>query len=421
MISGVSGYLHRHRKKILISGGLIAGGYFLVDYIKDKFFELQERLATERAARENLKRRFEQNQQDATFTIMALLPTLTQQIVDKFPVEKITNELQAKRTEKLKSSQTSDDMNGSELTFPSSSSVVSVDVDELPKKSKTQLWRDLKIMSLTRALTLIYSSALLVFFSRLQLNILGRKHYILSVLMMAEKNKNEEITMEDHSMEESQRLVFEVEELKINRMYLTFSWWLLNKGWIALSERIENAVIQVFDSVNPRQDLGLEEFSDLVGQVQFRVDHPVDEIGSEFSSMFLNNLLPPSELETYVLTQAPSNDDDDKPQDMEINETLRRLLDETADFIESPNALDVIRKLVHNGLSVFIGKIEPLYVDSQTTKLASILANITRQTHKMTSGSPFDPNEYIQSMINVPELDGFSAMVYSNFDWSNLN
>ncbi|KAA8916542.1 hypothetical protein TRICI_001308 [Trichomonascus ciferrii] len=445
MLSGVSGFVHRHRKKLLVTTGLVAGGYFLVDYVKSKFFELQDRLATERAAKENLKRRFEQNQQDATFTIMALLPSLSGQVMERYPVEKITQELQAKRGEKRAPAAS---VAASDLPSETSINSSSVSAEHQPqpqqnddtatvavqerqeggegttKKTKTQLWKELKIESLTRAFTLIYTNALLVFFTRLQLNILGRKNYVVSVIRLAEKRASNQIAMED--LEGGSELAFEEEELQINRMYLTFSWWLLNKGWVSLSERIQDAVVGVFDSINPRTDLSLAEFSDLIGKVQYRIDH---RAGDDENNNFLNNLLPPSELESYVLAQAPVTDANGVPVTLSSVEEgpLRKLLDETADFIESPNAVDVIHKLVHSGLSVFVSKVSSLYptCGEEVTipgrvKLASILANVTRQTTTMTGGTPFDPNEYIRAMIDVPELDGFSALVYSNFDWSNL-
>jgi peroxin-3 len=368
---------------------------------------------------------------------MALLPSLATQIQQKYPVEKITHELQAKRAERI--------IAADELTTPSGSlneSVQSLASDSTASlagstsslvastasltasgsvKTKTQLWRELKILSLTRAMTLIYSSALLVFFTRLQLNILGRKNYVASVIHMAEqRNKESDDESTDGlnripSEAELARLSLEEEELKINRMYLTFSWWLLNKGWASLSERIEDAVTEVFDSINPRSDLSLAEVSELIGHVQHKIDNGV---GILESNNFSHNLLPPTELETYVLAQAPVTPEDGPCTS--VKEPLRLLLDETSDFIESPNAVDVIQRLVHSGLSMFVDKLMTIYPQPTgdapaKVKLASILANVTKQSQALSAGKPFEPNEYILSMISVPELDGFSALVYSNF------
>lgn len=453
MFDSIGGFLNRHKRKLMVMAGLTAGSYFIVDYVKTKFFELQDRLATERAAQENLKRRFEQNQQDATFTIMALLPSMSTQILEKYPVEKITQELQAKRGEHKSGStagvsvesigptpsmSTSSDIDSKTdiKTIASSTGSLSGESEVLVSgsssnktKSKSRLWRDLKIQSITRAFTLIYASALLVFFTRLQLNILGRKNYVLSVIHLAEKRGNKDddsnITMIP-TEEDLEKLALEEDELRINRMYLTLSWWLLNKGWVALSERIENAVIEVFEPVNPRSELSLLEFSRLIGEVQYKIDNPSVVAGSATgevkTNFFLHNLLPSQELETYVLSQAPFSPG--QSQDPIVSGPLRQLIDETSDFIESPGALDVIQRLVHSALTQFINKTSSLYSsvsDTESkTRLASILANVSRQAQSISSGTPFDPNEYILAMINTPELDGFSALVYSNFNWSSL-
>lgn len=478
MISAISGFLNRHKRKFLVAAGVVASGYFAVDYLKTKFFELQDRIASERAGKENLRRRFEQNQQDATFTIMALLPGLSEDVLDKYQVEKITKELQAKRTERVTSGKGPQSEAGasdiSNLTGPTeatsgdndakglSDSNININDTEAStveisvRKSKSELWQDLKIQSLTRLFTLIYSSALLVFFTRLQLNMLGRKNYVASVIQLAGQHDSQpgEISMHDESDGPNPHNSAQEEEAQTNRMYLTYSWWLLNKGWESLSKQIEAAVLKVFDTVNPRADLSLAELSELIGQVQYLIDFPES---SQEPQDFLPILLPPAELESYVLAQTIYADSGEPPISLfEKGSSLRDLLDETADFIESPNAAEVIKRLVHTGLAVTVNKISTMYPQSDpgaglvtsprhsTTnlatagasptsptseevlflprvKLASILANITRQAAQIGQGTPFEPNEYIAAMTQVSDLDAFSAVVYSNFDWRKLD
>lgn len=132
--------------------------------------------------------------------------------------------------------------------------------------------------ALTRLFTLIYATALLVFFTRLQLNILGRKNYILSVIEMADVNQTtssesaqpssapvgenvddesaainlvdlsgemSEPAVPDNATNTQQNEALEL-EAQNNRMYLTFSWWLLNKGWVSLSGQVREAVTRIF-------------------------------------------------------------------------------------------------------------------------------------------------------------------------------
>lgn len=440
---------------------------------------------------------------------MALLPSITFDIIDHFPVEKITQELQSKRSEKnklLSAKETKSVSDSSELVGSTKQddsannisnsnnkdsqdgpgivindglddsivSVQKVSQSNTPK-SKTQLWQQLKIESITRIFTLVYSAALLTFLTRLQLNILGRKNYVLSVVELADQRRNKSgsgimmVDMTERDMAEKKEQEDE-EEARLNKMYLSVSWWFINKGWISLSQQINDAVERVFGLVNPRSDLTLEKVSELVGQVQYLIDYPY---GLEKSQNFLYNLLPPQELETYVLSQAlgiqlEEQDEEDRDLSNHLLGQLRTLLDETTDYIESPNASEVIKHLVHTGLSVMISKVaRQLYsIDTgslvggassksvygnddgnnnvgskyegnsnanddqaeqkdpkitKTVKLASILANISKQAHLIAGGAetPMNPNEYIEAMVNVEELNAFSAIVYSNFDWSH--
>lgn len=247
---------------------------------------------------------------------MALLPTLASDIIDAYPVEHITQQLQQKRSVKAGRSAASDagisdisvptkdqeDSNGQQQsqdtaeTTPQnqagldtstasvaaqeteSGSTVLVDkvpaTPATPRASKTQLWQDLKTecmcsptapllhtnflsLAIARLFTLVYSTALLVFLTRLQLNILGRKNYVISVVELADSRHSQasSISMVDmtgpdgetFSQDETEEQAVEKErEAAINRMYLMFSWWLLNKGWLSLKEQVNDAVQRVF-------------------------------------------------------------------------------------------------------------------------------------------------------------------------------
>lgn len=134
----------------------------------------------------SLRRRFEQNQEDCTFTVLALLPTATTNILEAMDTEKITYEIQqmkgsaAVRTRSIGSTSppsmsetnaTDDDgrsiisvsvqseagMHTSQLSIPTplSSSAAGSGVPEAPqgghstplkpRKTKRQLWDDLTI------------------------------------------------------------------------------------------------------------------------------------------------------------------------------------------------------------------------------------------------------------------------------------
>ena len=120
----------------------------------------------------SLRRRFQQNQEDCTFTVLALLPTAAENILEALPVENITHELQQQKAERLGRSIGASDLAPSELSSGSPSvngedgkslssfqtesfmhtsqmgaSIASNGDSGSPrsKKSKAQLWSELKI------------------------------------------------------------------------------------------------------------------------------------------------------------------------------------------------------------------------------------------------------------------------------------
>jgi peroxin-3 len=94
--------------------------------------------------------------------------------------------------------------------------------------------------ALARSFVLLYTLALLSLLTRVQLNLLGRKNYLSSVVALSERDNDPTIRLENH---ESDGLGA---DMATNRQYLTFSWWLLHKGWRQLLVKIDEAVKQVF-------------------------------------------------------------------------------------------------------------------------------------------------------------------------------
>ena len=113
--------------------------------------------------------------------------------------------------------------------------------------------------------------------------------------------------------------------------------------------------------------------------------------------------------------------------------TLRHLLDETADLIDSPTFSHVLTLLNNEGFATLVEQkcasdafksslapetIQPLSsTPERKTKLANVLAVMTRQAHVIGNGAN-PPNEYLTAMDQgVRELEAFAAVIYSsNFD-----
>jgi peroxin-3 len=116
MLSSLRTYVSDRKVGITKTAGFVGGLYLANHYIRDRLDEVKARLEQERAARDrcdfflwiiqgtcahtrrpfSLRRRFQQTQDDVSYTALALLPTLGDQILETMDVEALTRELQAR-------------------------------------------------------------------------------------------------------------------------------------------------------------------------------------------------------------------------------------------------------------------------------------------------------------------------------------
>ncbi|KAK3940485.1 Peroxin-3 [Diplogelasinospora grovesii] len=494
MFAATRRWFRRNRTPIAIGVGVVGAGYVVTQYILNKINDARERMSSDRIAKENLRRRFEQNQEDCTFTVLALLPTATTHILEAMNTEKITYEIQQMKgsaTAKARSigSVSPPSISEAAVTDDDGRSIISVSVqsesgvhasqvlvpsplatvtaageggaaDEVtlaaavplpsddrpqtpqkPRKTKRQLWDDLTISSITRAYTLLYTLSLLTMLTRIQLNLLGRRSYLSSVVSLATGSAQQTISLEnndDDSPEQAYGSDFEV-----NRKYLTFSWWLLNRGWVDVMQRVETAVREVFGPLSPRDTITFDTFAKLTRDTRRLIEGSSPQGGG--TTRWLPFLLPPMNMEEFVLRESGILNDESSqpslsdPRSPSSAASLRRLLDETSDLIESPTFSHVLGQLLDAGFSVLLDKklamgafevpppptstggavvpgsasigLEGLQHIKRAVLLPKILSVLTRQAHAIGNGMP---NEYLQAMETVRDLEGFAAVVYSS-------
>uniref|UniRef100_L2FHJ9 Peroxin 3 n=1 Tax=Colletotrichum fructicola (strain Nara gc5) TaxID=1213859 RepID=L2FHJ9_COLFN len=467
MFDATRRWFRRNRTPLAIGVGVVGAGYVVTNYVLGKINDARERMSSDRIAKENLRRRFEQNQEDCTFTVLALLPSATTSILEAMNTEKITYEIQKMKgqTKSVKSgsgesvsppsiadtTMTADDdgrsvvssgvqsesgLHASQMTVPSAAATSGegtaapgAAAAQKARKTKRQLWDDLTISSITRAFTLLYTLALLTMLTRVQLNLLGRRSYLSSVISLATGAAQATISLENN---DDDGLEPYGNDFETNRRYLTFSWWLLNEGWKEIGQRVEAAVRQVFGHLSPRDLLSFEQFSELTLAVRKNVEGATPE--ERRKAKWLPYLLPPRNKEDHVLRESGILEESTvmlsestTSQSPASSPAVRRLLDETSDLIESPSFTHVLTLLLDAGFSTLVDKklasaafdkpdlaqSEPR--TSQVVLLPKILSVLTRQAHVIGNGMP---NEYLQEMEQVRDLEGFAAVVYSS-NWEN--
>ena len=123
---------------------------------------------------------------------------------------------------------------------------------------------------------MIYTLSLLTLLTRIQLNLLGRRNYLSSVISLASHTQNESaISLENNDDDRAENSLGN--DFETNRKFLTYSWWLLHKGWRNIMEKVEAAVKEVFGPLNPREDISFEKLSSLLVEVRKKVEGSTEE------------------------------------------------------------------------------------------------------------------------------------------------
>ena len=114
----------------------------------------------------------------------------------------------------------------------------------IDRRTKLELWNELKIMSFTRTVTALYSLTFLTLLTQVQLNLLGRFTYVSSVVALS-NTTDASYRMESTSTKGSLSSTNGQLDFQTEKKYLTFSYWLLHEGWRRWSEKVREVVEDV--------------------------------------------------------------------------------------------------------------------------------------------------------------------------------
>ncbi|KAG2363067.1 Peroxin-3-domain-containing protein [Suillus spraguei] len=406
-------YVYDRRRGLFETSVVLCGAYAVSRYINERLEEVKEKVVRGKAAREALRRRFQSTHDDACFTIMALVPTLAEQILEEMDVESLTDELQSlSRTSHPRSrfqqpelhsesevssasdvhsdagsasissysgmdGETSSNMAAStgswvdhfsissshkstneQLQLPhdflasaasqlsdsittASSSMsynpgapfheprasMSPSMSESSTRTKAQLWKEVKILTLTRALTTLYTTTLLSLLTSIQLALLARERYVTSVLSTerVERIREAAPTLSGLIFREAVSHIVDVDAIwpawsggqddwdeevenvseETEMRFLTLSWWILHVGWKDVAARVRGSVEAVFEGVT-QDKLSPSELHVLILDVRRRIERDgISDNRASIPGRFLDSLLPPTpEMTAHVLAQG---------------------------------------------------------------------------------------------------------------------
>ncbi|KAH3899299.1 Pex3p SCDLUD_004736 [Saccharomycodes ludwigii] len=475
-------FLQRHKKKLLITIILSVftiitttsiGVYLLNNWIKKQSFKLQQK----RFLKEQIKRRFQQTQQDSIYTVYELLPVVAIILNNFLDLDDIVLTLK---------SNTVNTNNNTTTTTTASTNAESSDpanTNGNTSNSKLELWNALKIKSITKLCVSIYTLSSLLLLTRIQLNILARKEYLQYDLQeygtatTNNKSNNGLISWlqsllyikrsDEQGAKEEDNLELNIKKNGYNNMYdikycneqafLSLSWWLLNRGYTKYSKIIEAQVLENFNYLGPKDSLTFQEFSVKISNILFKTNEQLlldggTVNGNNTNTLLSAILLPATSLEQFVLQQSVN------PQVLKIlnqdnannNLEFRELVDETKKIIQSTASSIVLETLVNESFQYLMNQIEQRCLFKLAKKRSNnssndkddnsvveatfqiallslsckdiidknILVNNSDGDILSLSGSTNTTTENNSSLLNkidsIPELDDLSASVYSN-------
>ncbi|KAJ3043653.1 peroxin [Rhizophlyctis rosea] len=419
LFSSIGDRVRRNRNRLLWLGGTISGGCALFKFAEWKWTEFQQKRELEQGAKANVKRRFEQNLNDCAFAVGSLLPTLGENLFAHLDVERVTAKLKETKTAK-----TSD--GGAPLD------------EQQRMEQKLALWEEVKVLGFTRTIAAVYLVTLLIIFTHLQLNLLGRFFYLDSVSTFAQQSDFGNGELYDPPADQDRPPQGVSDETE--RRYLTFSWYVLNVGWTRCVERVRRVVEEVMGSVGLKEPIGSERLAKLVNEVRKCVEfEDVGEIKAPFP--FVECLLPPEGQEAEVIREggAAPGDDAQLDADFTVDPELRVLLNETRDFLESPDFQKVLHKCLDTSFDLLMKHTQPAFeVNSSVVKstrigtedmeasqeniappsekelpLAGVIPVISRLAHQILNGMP---NAYVEAVSKQPDLKAFAVVVYTGWE-----
>ncbi|CAI1846131.1 hypothetical protein SEUBUCD646_0B04380 [Saccharomyces eubayanus] len=423
--------LQRHRGKLLVSltgiAALFTTGSVVMFFIKRWLYKQQLRITEQHFIKEQIRRRFEQTQEDSLYTMYELLPVWEMVLNENdLDLDSIVTQLKDQKNQSARSN-------------------ADKSAESLPLKTKAELWNELELKSLIKLVTVTYTVSSLILLTRLQLNILTRNEYLDSAikLTMEQESSNKlnnklynwvtswwsspEDNMGDATV--AKKTKKDGQEAYINEQaFLSLSWWILNKGWLNYNEIITGQIESELSGINPRDTLTLEEFSSHLTRIFQNIN---SQIFQQNNDSLISTFLPRSSGEQeFLLSQTLD------PQALAgfHSNTLvfKQLINELTRCIESTATSIVLESLINESFHYIMNKVgvktmakkKPEQEDQQHYQMAVFTMSMKDCCQEMLQTAAASPhtgsvNEFLATLDSVQPLDDLSASVYSNFGVSS--
>ncbi|XVF09510.1 hypothetical protein REPUB_Repub07fG0099400 [Reevesia pubescens] len=362
----------RHRRKVLVTTGVLGSGYFLYnlyDAHKRKLSDLERQLASERENDEFIKAQmqvhFDNIQRIAdTTTLPHAMHYLSCRIAEDLDFSHLTERLMKGKGQ------------------PNS----------LSSSEKLELWDRLKILSFTRIVVSIWAVTMLSLYIRVQVNILGRHLYIDTA----------------RGLGSSHLLDADLIDWDDRQKFLASADFLANYGFLKLISNMQIAATEVLKAKQLRDFFNTTILHQTIMQI-------LDMFLSMGSPHHWVDCLMPEDPRLYKLATSSSSDKTNFPEFTQFDQ----LMVETQEVLSSAefgSIVEISLKAVVNALVEEKGFQSGGGSLTLGMPLARVLPRIAQICPSLVEEQ--SKNQFIQIIQSVPEVGLFFTLLYANMSTS---
>ncbi|XP_038878566.1 peroxisome biogenesis protein 3-2-like [Benincasa hispida] len=355
----------RHKRKILITVGVLGSGYFLYrqyDYYSRRLHDIQRELANEREADELIKAQiqahFENIQRIAdTTTLPHAIQHLHSRIEEDLDLSHLTERLMMGKGQP----------------------------NTLTLAEKLDLWENLKILSFTKMVISLWAITLLSLYIRVQVNILGRHMYIDTARGLGSSHLLEEADLIDRDDQQK---------------FLSISDFLCNYGLNALIPKLQVAVGEV---------LKRKQLRDVFNTTIFR------ETTIQIIKIFMSTGSPHHWLDYLMPGDNQSVTTDNDAAAPNFNK-FDQLMMETRAVLLSAEFGNIVEKSLEVGVDGLMEEMEASLAGGSSRTSGIPLARLVPRVAQMGLLLLEDPikSRFIQMIRGIPEVEIFFTLLYAN-------
>lgn len=354
-------FIRRHKKKLLLTAAILIGGRYIYYYVSKRLKDFQDKEAAECLEHARRQHHFDTNQRTCNMTVLSMLQTLRERLVTELNTEAITEQLKANPAEKV------------------------------------QLWEELKILSFTRVIAVVYTCTLMCMMMRVQLNIIGGYMYVENIQQHKGHSANEPMT---------------VKPTEVQERYLALIRAFFDRGVKDLVSNVKEAVRKETQSLSLKEKVSLQNLESITKNVRDRVEN-----GREASL----KQIPTMPLSTHLMCwKIPGQDS--APRD----EVYSKLLQETEDIFESQDFHKVLTTGLDRGFAKLFDYLAEFYHPMQKVEKVTSLVQLNEVAVPLAKLIPFlsgllyklgsdAPNPLVQELLLLEDTRVFAANIYEAF------